>query len=65
MKSAHDTYAERHAEVMAKIEMVKIKLETHAVREATDRLNWGYSGDLEYFDNLLSQILARVRGEPK
>jgi hypothetical protein len=57
-KSAHDTYLERHAEVMAKLEKVKIMLETHAMREATDQSNWGFAGDLGYFSNQLGQILG-------
>ncbi len=60
-KSAHDTYLERHAEVMAKVEKVKIMLETHAMREATNQSNWGFAGDLEHFNNLLGQILGEEK----
>lgn len=57
-KSAHDTYLERHAEVMAKVEKVKIMLETHAMHEAVDQSNWGFAGDLGYYINQLGQILG-------
>ena len=60
-KSAHDTYVERHSQVMAKIEKVKVMLETHAMREAVDQANWGFAGDLGHFDNLLSQILGEEK----
>ena len=61
MKTAHDTYVERHAQVTAKIEKVKVMLETHAMREAVDQSNWGFAGDLGHIDNLLSQILGEEK----
>jgi hypothetical protein len=46
---------------MAKVEKVKIMLETHAMREATNQSNWGFAGDLEHFNNLLGQILGEEK----
>ena len=58
MKTAHETYLDKHAEAMAKIEKIKAMLETHSMKEANDKRNWGFSGDLGHWNQLLGQILG-------
>lgn len=58
MKTAHETYLDKHAEAMAKIEKIKAMLEAHSMKEATDQRNWGFSGDLGHWNQLMGQILG-------
>lgn len=62
LTNPHDLYAERQMEVQAKIEQLRIKVETHAMREAADPKNWGYNGDLGHVNQVLDELLEFFRG---
>lgn len=62
MKTAHQTYTERRAEILAQLEELKAELETHAENESKNPTNWGFVGDLGYARETLGDLLKSFRG---
>jgi hypothetical protein len=54
IKTAHEVYAERSADVDLKLEALRLKMKAHSQREQMDPKNWGYSGDAAHVLELLT-----------
>lgn len=54
---ANDAYIARAAEVRHILHAIEAKLESHAMRQATDRRNWGYAGDLAHVESQLREVM--------
>lgn len=55
-QSAHDAFLENFTEALSKINAIKVKLETAAMIEATDKFNWSYAADLAKINGQLDEI---------
>lgn len=61
MKTAHETYIEKRAALMANICRLITKTELHATQEEKDKGNWGYVGDIEYMNQMVLQALEEAK----
>ena len=57
-KTANERYSELNVEVQQKLQVLKVKIETDAMRQAADRGNWGYVGSMAHVNEQLDELLA-------
>ena len=59
-KTAAQSYQEHAARLPEKIAALQAALAEHAKKAGADPLNWGYVGDIAYFETNIDQLLLTV-----
>ena len=57
--AADAAYKKSLAELNQLLEDVRAHITSHALRQETDKGNWGYNGDMNHYAGLLKELLGR------
>lgn len=62
-RTAHEAYKQRMTSVRRRLGDLARALDEMDIKEAYNKLNWGYHGNAEHIDNELKELVRFIRNE--